>query len=126
VSALEVAVGEGCKAESVGKPTRAFFEVCLRDLGVGKGFADDGQIGPGEVAVVGDDIEADLGDGALELGLQRVLGEVPDIPPISCTLLIILLRQSRQGNIAQETNRELELPHRTRYTSRLWSLLTPS
>lgn len=85
VSALEVAVSEGCKAESVGKPARAFFEVCLRDLGVG--VAGDSEeennnierrnLRLEDVAIVGDDIEADLGDGALELGLRRILGMIP-------------------------------------------------
>ena len=82
MTALEVGVGNGCKAESVGKPSRAFFEVCLRDLGVGNGIGIVGSnneetgktLKAEDVAIVGDDIEADLGDGALELGLHRILG----------------------------------------------------
>jgi ribonucleotide monophosphatase NagD (HAD superfamily) len=86
VSALEVAVGEGCKAESVGKPARAFFEVCSRDLGVVTANSDEeeatGQLKFADIAVVGDDVEADLGDGALELGLQRILGAFSRSPRI--------------------------------------------
>ena len=68
-------MGGGFKAQAVGKPERAFFEVCLRSLGVRiRGESETG-IQPGDVAVVGDDTEADLGGGAVELGLQRVLGE---------------------------------------------------
>lgn len=75
VAALENAIGEGFKAQAVGKPERAFFEVCLQSLDVdicGKG---ESSMRLGDVAVVGDDAEADLGGGAVELGLQRVLGE---------------------------------------------------
>ncbi|PVG01874.1 hypothetical protein CPB86DRAFT_794855 [Serendipita vermifera] len=78
VAALETAVGDGLKAETVGKPEVTFFEICLRDLGVKipkeEGHDDDKEtIHVNEVAVIGDDIEADLAGGALELGLQRVL-----------------------------------------------------
>lgn len=94
VSALEMAVGEECKAESVGKPARAFFEVCSRDLGVVTYTSDkeEGarQLKFEEIAVVGDDIEADLGEGALELGLQRILGAVS--PVLSYTLLFTRTR----------------------------------
>jgi ribonucleotide monophosphatase NagD (HAD superfamily) len=79
VAALETAVGDGLKAETVGKPEITFFEVCLRDLGCKmtkqEGQDDDKEIiHVNEVAVIGDDIEADLAGGALELGLQRILG----------------------------------------------------
>ncbi|KIM32118.1 hypothetical protein M408DRAFT_14632 [Serendipita vermifera MAFF 305830] len=81
VTTLEVGVGDGCKAEIVGKPARAFFEVCLRDLGVGRkrdisdedGQRDGEELKADHVAIIGDDIEADLGGGALELGLNRIL-----------------------------------------------------
>lgn len=75
VSALETAVGNGLQAETIGKPERKFFEVCLRDLGVNlEGDKGRASLKIEDVAVVGDDIEADLSGGAIELGLQRILG----------------------------------------------------
>lgn len=53
----------------VGKPTRTFFELVISSLDLPE---DSGVTG--KIAVVGDDVEADLGGGALELGLWRVLG----------------------------------------------------
>jgi HAD superfamily hydrolase (TIGR01458 family) len=60
VSALEYATGR--EAEVVGKPSDAFFELALSDLGVNAGGA----------AMVGDDVEADIG-GALDAGLAGIL-----------------------------------------------------
>jgi HAD superfamily hydrolase (TIGR01458 family) len=60
VVALEYATGR--EAEVVGKPAPAFFELALADLGASRGKA----------AMVGDDIEADVG-GAMEAGLSGVL-----------------------------------------------------
>jgi HAD superfamily hydrolase (TIGR01458 family) len=60
VAALEYAVGR--EAEVVGKPSLAFFELALGDLGVGADRA----------AMVGDDVEADVG-GALEAGIPGIL-----------------------------------------------------
>lgn len=68
--ALEYAAG--VKAEVVGKPTRAFFELALGRLREGE--AGDKGIRDEDVAIVGDDVENDLGAGARELGLQRILG----------------------------------------------------
>jgi ribonucleotide monophosphatase NagD (HAD superfamily) len=65
VAALENA--SGVSAEVVGKPTISFFEAVLRSFQLDEG-------GEGRIAVVGDDVEADLGGGAVELGLWRVLG----------------------------------------------------
>jgi HAD superfamily hydrolase (TIGR01458 family) len=60
VAALEYASGN--EAEVVGKPSSAFFELAVRQLGV-----------PAEkAAMVGDDVEADIG-GALEAGLAGIL-----------------------------------------------------
>jgi phospholysine phosphohistidine inorganic pyrophosphate phosphatase len=60
VAALEYATGR--EAEVVGKPSPAFFELALGELGV-----------PAErAAMVGDDVEADVG-GAMEAGLGGVL-----------------------------------------------------
>ncbi|EAU82267.1 haloacid dehalogenase-like hydrolase domain-containing protein 2 [Coprinopsis cinerea okayama7 len=69
VTALEHA--SGSKAHVVGKPTRAFFELVIRDFGPSE--LSPGEDSEGKIAVIGDDVEADLGEGALELGLWRVL-----------------------------------------------------
>ena len=66
VAALENATGR--TAEIVGKPERKFFELVLNS------FDSDVQDQEGIVAVIGDDIQNDLGDGAVELGFWRVLG----------------------------------------------------
>jgi HAD superfamily hydrolase (TIGR01458 family) len=60
VAAIEFAAGR--EAYVVGKPARGFFEQVLADLGVGAG----------EAAMIGDDIESDIG-GALRAGLIAVL-----------------------------------------------------
>jgi HAD superfamily hydrolase (TIGR01458 family) len=60
VAALEYA--SGSEATVVGKPSPAFFELALGELGVGADRA----------AMVGDDVEADVG-GAIEAGLAGVL-----------------------------------------------------
>ena len=60
VAALEYACGRG--AEVMGKPSPAFFELALAELGVS---AD-------RTAMVGDDVEADVG-GAMEAGLAGIL-----------------------------------------------------
>ncbi|HEU4450861.1 MAG TPA: TIGR01458 family HAD-type hydrolase [Gaiellaceae bacterium] len=60
VAGLEYAAG--VEAEVVGKPSRAYFEAALAELGAG----------PGETVMVGDDVEADVG-GAKAAGLRAVL-----------------------------------------------------
>jgi ribonucleotide monophosphatase NagD (HAD superfamily) len=70
VSALESAAD--VQAIVVGKPTRTFFELVISSLGL----PDEGSGVTGKIAVVGDDVEADLGGGAVELGLWRVLGSL--------------------------------------------------
>lgn len=67
VSALESAAD--VQAVVVGKPTRTFFQLVISSLDLRE---DSGVTG--KIAVVGDDVEADLGGGAVELGLWRVLG----------------------------------------------------
>ncbi|KAJ2077502.1 hypothetical protein H4R24_005094 [Coemansia sp. RSA 988] len=63
VAALESATDK--KAELVGKPARAFYQLALADMEL---------LGePESVAMIGDDVLADLGGGAEELGLQRFL-----------------------------------------------------
>ncbi len=60
VSALEYATSR--EAEVVGKPSPAFFELALGELGVSADRA----------AMVGDDVEADVG-GAMDAGLAGIL-----------------------------------------------------
>lgn len=59
------------RAQVVGKPTRAFFQAVINSF-------DDHELPPdksdAKIAIVGDDVETDLGGGAVELGLWRVLG----------------------------------------------------
>ncbi|KAF8622430.1 hypothetical protein AX15_007014 [Amanita polypyramis BW_CC] len=65
VAALEY--GAGAQTHVVGKPTKLFFDMVIND------FGDEVHNGEGVVAVIGDDVESDLGEGAVELGLWRVL-----------------------------------------------------
>lgn len=67
VSALEAAAD--VQATVVGKPTRTFFQLVISSLGL-----PENQEMAGKIAIIGDDVEADLGEGAVELGLWRVLG----------------------------------------------------
>jgi HAD superfamily hydrolase (TIGR01458 family) len=60
VAGLEYAAG--VSAEVVGKPSRAYFEAALAELGAQ----------PDEAVMVGDDVEADVG-GAKEIGLRGIL-----------------------------------------------------
>jgi HAD superfamily hydrolase (TIGR01458 family) len=60
VAGLEYAAG--VEAEVVGKPSRAYFEAALAELGAE----------PGETVMVGDDVESDVG-GAKAVGLRGVL-----------------------------------------------------
>jgi len=60
VAALEYATGK--KAKVMGKPSRQFFELALKDLGKR----------PKDVAMIGDDILTDVG-GAQEMGMKGIL-----------------------------------------------------
>ena len=60
VSALEFATGK--KAVLMGKPSRAFFELALRDMG----------LGPEQAVMIGDDIHTDVG-GARDAGMRGIL-----------------------------------------------------
>ncbi|PPQ72406.1 hypothetical protein CVT26_003799 [Gymnopilus dilepis] len=73
VAGLENA--SGATARVVGKPTKEFFQMVIDDLtnGVNEKFSAKKTKINRKIAVIGDDIEADLGGGALELGLWRVL-----------------------------------------------------
>lgn len=59
-----------------GKPSRDFFQACLESLRQEQ-QKENGESDKKEERniIIGDDIEADLGDGAIDLGLERVLGE---------------------------------------------------
>ncbi|ORY27451.1 HAD-like domain-containing protein [Naematelia encephala] len=70
VRALEES--SGVKAEIVGKPTKRFFQLAMERIHDLYPEAKEG-VDIQEVAVVGDDILNDLGQGARELGLKRVL-----------------------------------------------------
>jgi len=88
VTALENA--SGVTARVVGKPTKDFFQMVINDFTDdemrsrdGSNTAETGNLisrqsrkGHGKIVVIGDDVEADLGGGALELDLWRVLGEM--------------------------------------------------
>lgn len=67
VEALEHAAG--VQAQVVGKPSRKFFELVINSFEPHEVNGTDS----GRIAIIGDDVEADLGGGALELGLYRVL-----------------------------------------------------
>lgn len=67
VSALESAAD--VQAIVVGKPTRTFFQLVISSLDL-----SDNKETVGKIVIIGDDVEADLGGGAVELGLWRVLG----------------------------------------------------
>lgn len=71
VAALETATG--VKAESVGKPSKEFFETVISDFSRAEQTKSSSD---GRIAIVGDDVEGDLGEGAIDLGLWRVLGEL--------------------------------------------------
>jgi HAD superfamily hydrolase (TIGR01458 family) len=60
ISALEFATGKN--AVLIGKPSKTFFEMALRDM----------DLSPGRVAVIGDDIQTDIG-GAQEAGMRGIL-----------------------------------------------------
>ncbi|KAJ2743013.1 Haloacid dehalogenase-like hydrolase domain-containing protein 2 [Coemansia sp. BCRC 34301] len=63
VAALEYAASK--QAVLVGKPARAFYELALADMGLLES--------PENAVMVGDDVLADLGGGAQDLGMLRVL-----------------------------------------------------
>ncbi|KIY44847.1 hypothetical protein FISHEDRAFT_50551 [Fistulina hepatica ATCC 64428] len=71
VAALEYATGR--EAVPVGKPTRDFFNAVIDSFSANNDNADNANADKGRFAVIGDDVTADLGDGAVELGLWRIL-----------------------------------------------------
>jgi len=104
VAALEYAAG--VQAHVVGKPTKSFFEMVIQDFGNAISSRD------GIVAVIGDDVESDLGEGALELGLWRVLGPCVSRQAGSHMLITILINLVRTGKYRQgdETRKGVEPP----------------
>jgi HAD superfamily hydrolase (TIGR01458 family) len=62
VAALEYATGK--PAEVMGKPSRTFFELALMDL----------KLQPEQVAIIGDDLEADI-QGAQAVGIRTIFVE---------------------------------------------------
>lgn len=60
VAGLEYATGH--QATVIGKPSHSFYEIALDELG----------LPAGQVVMIGDDIEADVG-GAQEMGMQAIL-----------------------------------------------------
>lgn len=70
IKALESATG--FEAKIVGKPTETYFKMAVERM---KGLDPDFEADMSEIAVVGDDIQNDLGEGARSLGLRRILGE---------------------------------------------------
>lgn len=73
VKALENA--SDLQAQVVGKPSRSFFDTVIGNFQEDELSSLNGKEVSGQVAVIGDDVEADLGEGAVELGLWRVLGK---------------------------------------------------
>ena len=86
VAALEYAAGT--EAAIMGKPSPAFFHMALESLG----------LAPGEVVMVGDDIEADIG-GAQDAGLRAIQVETgkysdrdrehPTVTPDECIASVV-------------------------------------
>lgn len=72
VKALEEAMGDGFAAEAVGKPGKTFFDRVIGSIHDPQSSSKS--VSRGKVAIIGDDVEADLGGAAVELGLWRVLG----------------------------------------------------
>lgn len=68
VATLESA--SGVEALTIGKPARRFFEGAISTFQLDS----EGDGMGGRIVTIGDDIVGDLGEGAVELGLWRVLG----------------------------------------------------
>ena len=80
IAALENAAGPNIPTKVVGKPEADFFKMVINDFGDLHAFGKtDRAHSPDSpqprIVVIGDDVEADLGGGAVELGLWRVLGK---------------------------------------------------
>lgn len=76
VAALEAACHRSCNDTLVcGKPSKTFFESCLASMRASEDGATAILEEEERNIIIGDDIEADLGGGAIEMGLERILGE---------------------------------------------------
>ena len=90
VRALEAAMPGDKKINAgiLGKPTRAFFERVLESLNVvidsrhgaeethkNEEISSSASWKGSDIAIIGDDVNTDLGEGAIELGFWRVLGK---------------------------------------------------
>lgn len=74
VAALEAACHRSSQDTLVcGKPSRAFFTECLESLREEHESVGDGE-GEERNIIIGDDINADLGGAAIEMGFERILG----------------------------------------------------
>lgn len=75
IAALEAATRRSADQTIVcGKPSKTFLQLCIDDIREerqAEGFGEDSE----KTIIIGDDIEADLGGGSIELGLDRVLGK---------------------------------------------------
>lgn len=76
VAALEAASRRKADDTIVcGKPSKTFLETCLNSMHQEQAGSQQQQdTGEERNIIVGDDVDADLGGGAIELGLERVLG----------------------------------------------------
>lgn len=71
VAAIEYAAG--VEAKPMGKPSRHFFHTIVEDMG----------IEPGRAAMIGDDVESDVG-GAQKAGLKGILAQTGKYRPDHC------------------------------------------
>lgn len=93
VAALEFATG--LQAHIVGKPTKEFLEVVICDMEDESSAEDNNHSHNSDdrrIAIIGDDVEADLGGGTMELNLWRVLGRVLQL----CLLYSLLIHVGSQ------------------------------
>lgn len=103
---LEEAMGSDFMAEAVGKPGKTFFDRVI-------GSIDDPQSSlksnsQEKVVIIGDDIEADLGGAAVELGLWRVLGQSSSLCTVSYHLTKNLVKTGKYR--ANDERREGQRP----------------
>jgi HAD superfamily hydrolase (TIGR01450 family) len=75
IAALEAATRRSPDQTIVcGKPSKTFLQMCIDDIREERqanGLGEDSE----QTIIIGDDIEADLGGGSIELGLDRMLGK---------------------------------------------------
>lgn len=128
MTALETAAN--VKAHVLGKPTRKFFETTLESLtsdGIEREMWVNTHPGHGDAAsrsivIIGDDVVNDLGEGAVELNLRRVLGESMRYGGT----VIYHNCQCGRGNIARATRIGVEhLTRGQKHTIRLLILCMP-